>query len=424
MKKTPFTNYDFLTNDLFLVDFDYDCCMSQSFFRELHEVFSSFMIGHQEYYQHTFDTYLRIAHTACAFLTMYPNEQEQRPAEQMYELAHRYLYQAICLGGDAQQSEDAIIRPLSCAEIFFVQHLLWALLSAKGSPAIPFTLIDIAERHLVRERWVLDDFKHLCSISQEQANPDELCPFPTDLLKRLWGITMRAYYEPYKAIIAKYRPQGVDINIALRANNWKQWKEQDLTQWLCHEGKYSKDLAQRFIGFWDNEERETVSRRIMEWLNYNKGVRSISLAKAGRGLQEHMGTLKEQEEAANHEKAIRALAARGEHPMRLYLNKGKSEDYDNFLTNAVRIFNIMNRLGFFVNSEGKAFADEKAVAEALALVFDCPELTKQTWKNRLSKSIKQAKTTMIDNEEVTQCELKIFNTMLDEQKRFVKENLR
>ena len=421
MRKTPFTNYDFLTNDLCLVDFDYDFCMKQPFFRGLHEVFSSFMIGHQEYYQHTFETYLRIAHTACAFLTMYPNEQEQRPAEQMYALAHRYLYQAICLGGDAQQSEDAIIRPLSCAEIFFVQQLMWALLSAKGSPAIPFTLIDLAERHLVRERLVLDDFKHLCSIFQEQANPDELCPFPTDLLKRLWGITMRAYYDPYKAIIARYRPQGVDINIAPRANNWKHWKEQDLTQWLCHEGKYSDALAQRFISFWDNEERKMVSKEVIEWLKNHKEVKEGSFASAERGLQEQMETLKEQEKAANHEKNTRALAVRGGHPIRFNLNIGKSNE--NNLTNAVRIFNIMNRLGFFVNSEGEPFDDEKELAEALALVFDCPKLTKQTWKNRLSKSIKQAITDPNENEGLPSSELEIFNTMLDEQKRFVKENL-
>jgi hypothetical protein len=379
------------------------------------------MIGHQEYYQHTFETYLRIAHTACAFLTMYPNEQEQRPAEQMYALAHRYLYQAICLGGDAQQSEDAIIRPLSCAEIFFVQHLMWALLSAKCSPAIPFTLIDLAERHLVRERLVLDDFKHLCSLFQEQAKPDELSPFSSDTMKHWWGITMRAYYEPYKAIIAKYRTLDVDINIALRANNWKRWKEQDLTQWLCHEGKYNNDLSQRFISFWNNEERETVSGRIMEWLRNNKEVRSISLAKADKVLQEHMETLKEQEKAANHEKNTRALAARGGHPIRFDLNIGKSNE--NNLTNAVRIFNIMNRLGFFVNSEGEPFDDEKELAEALALVFDCPKLTKQTSKNRLSKSIKQAITDPNENEGLPSSELEIFITMLDEQKRFVKENL-
>lgn len=89
MNTSPFSSYDFLHGYLFSVNFDYDQCMKQSFYKDLKKAFKKVkekydadcdaeLIDLDFGYEYDFIDYLYTAHKACALLTMYVDKRPLR----------------------------------------------------------------------------------------------------------------------------------------------------------------------------------------------------------------------------------------------------------------------------------------------------------------------------------------------------------
>ena len=382
MNTPPFSNYDFLANHLFRVDFDYDLCMKQAFFKDLYRAFEKECEGtsydEEACYWHTFSTYLHSAHKVCALLTMYTDKKSLYTYEQMYEVAVKSLHY-----GD----EDDEMHLFSNHDIFLILHLVYAILAAKGTENIPFELIELAESHLISETLMKRDIGYLNATYKDDVEslsgiPFNLEAYRTDETMEMWTEVREQIYKPLKKIVNKYQSLSIHSSIKLRAKSWHttEWPQEDLTQWVCMQTKrttkYDKHKAQHFIRFWSSEERQTVIDAIEEW------------------SKQHPEAFKDREQAITELRAYNTKLPStepddtaiplGEGPIRLKYGTGFK---DNKIIDIVRIFYVMHEQGMFTHAYKNTLTKDDLFI-ALATFFDCPQLT--DWSNKMSSAKSQS----------------------------------
>lgn len=391
MSTPVFSNYDFLANHLFRVDFDYDLCMKQAFFKNFYRVFKKECEGttcdEVPCYGHDFSTYLHAAHKACALLTMYTGKKSLYTYEQMYEVVISYLHYGEEDDDDIRLNTGDGIIIFSIHDIFLILHLVYAILAAKGTENIPFELIELAESHLTSETLMKEDIEHLNArykheISKLNGEPFEFDVYKTDKTMEMWTVVREQLYKPLKKIVSKYQSLRIHSSIKLRAKSWhtSEWPQEDLTQWVCMQTKrttkYDKHKAQHFIRFWSSEERQTVIDAIEEW------------------SKQHPEAFKDREQAITELRAYNTklpctepddtAIPLGEGPIRLQYGTGFK---DNKIIDIVRIFYVMHEQGMFTHANKNTLTKDD-LFDALATFFDCPQLT--DWSNKMSSAKAQS----------------------------------
>lgn len=422
MSTSLFTNYDFLHEYLFRVNYDCDQCMKQPFYKDLQKVFTKVRDKDEEcYYDQSFTIYLHAAHKACALLTMYVGKTPLRSYEQMYEVVYHYLYIGEYKEDDNLSEKDRMVT-FNPHEIALIQHFIHAILSVKASYGVPNELIELAESHLTDESVAdkcarcfatlfVDAIKEGCGEDYpiNINSSDNL--YSVDRILGAWTEAREQLYKPIKKIAEKYQGKPIYSSIKLRAKSWQssEWPNADLTQWICQRmirtTKYDASLAKHFIRFWDSaEERLVVVDAIDNWSQQHPEV--------FKDRAQDIASLRTYASSLPQSSPEDIAVPTGQGPIRLNLRKPNVNNNDKGLTiiDVVRIFHVMHNLGMFTH-ESKEKLDEKDLFDALATFFDCPQLT--DWSNKLSSSRGQS----INPESHTE----IFNTMLKKMEKIQKD---
>lgn len=405
MSTSPFSSYDFLHEYLFSVNFDYDQCMKQSFYKDLKKAFKKVKEKYDADcdaelidfgYQYDFIDYLHAAHKACALLTMYVDKRPLRTYEQMYEVVYHYL----CIGDYKEnvcipQADRFLI--LFPREMILVLHLMYAILSAKGE-TVPHELIDLAENHLANEKLIHEASERITTIYKNMMREtlgeyckndvnDILYPYTNKKVLEDWTEVREQLYMPIKRIAEKYQGQPIYSSIKLRAKSWQssEWPQADLTQWICQQTKrttkYDVRLAKHFIRFWDNaEERLIVVDAIDNW--------SQQHPESFKDRAQEIASLRTYASSLPDSELEEVTIPTGQGPIRIKLRKPNENKKKGIsLVDFVRIFHVMYKLGMFTH-ESKEKLDEQDLFNALATFFDCPQLT--DWSNKMSSAKAQS----------------------------------
>ena len=443
-----FNDFEFLSKDLFYVDFDYNENMKNPFFKDLYKLFNEFKnkTGAMCY---SFGNYLYAAHKASALLTMYMDTYGPRIYPMMYEVAYEYLCRANCHEGEPEMYSPHKVDLFEPYEIYFIQYLVFALLSVKDNPSIPFDVIELVESHVLDGNLIAKDFKQLVAIREslpeksvhyEYIKGYKLADMYNDCYK-----VKGAICESLKSICEKFS-QSIAINTRLLANDWDDscWQDEDITPWICGptwynsqitSPQYREDVAKVFLNFWkDKKKRSNAMRAIEEWSerhldsfydtllqdikqdNYNKYIEYMSdistikseqlinaRKQALNSLDKHLKTLKSKQEVEKLEEIMEAESPISSTPVEGIIQLNCGENEENTIIDVVRIFYVMHELGMFSHVH-KPKLTKKDFFNALANFFNCPKI--KNWSNAMSSARSQS-----NND--GQCHLNIFNTMYD-----------
>ena len=207
---TPTTSsHDLPAGDIISIDFDYDQCMQQPFYKELYDLFTRAKQTSKwtSLYPCTFSAYLRAAHEFCAYLTKYEENETKKSYEAKYQTAYLYLCSAVHEGVPKgfEQLDCWLFHPI---EMFLIQHLAFAIVCTENTPAVSYQLIELFQNHLTDNRYISVDWQ----LFRENRNPvTNGSPHPhEETMSTDWATTKKLFYEPILQIIKRYQA-GVSI---------------------------------------------------------------------------------------------------------------------------------------------------------------------------------------------------------------------
>ena len=206
---TPTTSsHDLPAGDTISIDFDYDQCMQQPFYKELYDLFTRAKQTSKwtSLYPCTFSAYLHAAHEFCAYLTKYEENETENSYEAKYQAAYLYLCSAVSHEGVPKgfnQLDCWLFHPI---EMFLIQHLAFAIVCTENTPAAPYQLIELFQNHLTDKRYISEDWQ----LFSENRNPvTNGSPHPhEETMSTDWATTKKLFYEPILGIIKRYQAGG------------------------------------------------------------------------------------------------------------------------------------------------------------------------------------------------------------------------
>lgn len=455
MDKRIFNNHDFVNRNLFFVAYDYEeDCMSQPFYQELYALLRTVKSKTPTGFPNSFKSYLYAAHKACAFYTMFSGRgwtSDTYP--EMFEIAHRY----ICLA-DANEDYSSLPKPeetdlFEPHEVYLIEYLGYAILSAQNNPCIPYDMIELYENQITEIPKIEENIIRLMAL--RDSIPNNKVPENQNILYSDWEHAKIFFNESIRAIAQKYKRQvttctklyAYDLDLV-------DWNDKDLAQWICtRHNKYAEDFdfpqyladnAKYILQFWeDSYAKQLVVQAIDEWskketlafLSYqlsrimNKGLNTYNeflknpkidfqqleadRAQAIKELYDYI----QQDDDDNVENVENTVSGKpAEKPIDSNMTSAKlkvnPKKGPNNITNAVRVFNVMHELGFFSDAHGNKIS-KRDLGIALANALNCPELSKMEWCDRLACSRNKC------NDDKFLAQYKIFETMLETQKDII-----
>ena len=455
-------NTDFVSREMFFISFDYEKCMEDSFHKELYNIFRRAKAEvNGSIFTATFDIYLHAAYKACAFLMMDIDIYGTKTYMELFGIAYDYMCQAnvddnYITDNDPQAVPHLLFSP---AEVFLIEHLAYAILAAKASPSAPYQLIEVFEDQLTLTdniannitRFIFNREVVLCL--DRKSNGKELAG--------LWSRINGLVFSPIKELSIKYS-RRIDADIQLHAYEidiLSDWDNEDMSQWVCylidHKGapvdppRYSSKKAHHFLHFWDDyDDRHAMVQLIEAWSKENpecfetpyrnaRRYKTGDIPSANLGIVEprRLGPDPEEQEKARAQAIAELYAyieeldrenrlddedhAEPDTPMMaiipvapampIHLNLDGKEGRTK--VNVIRIFNVMHRLGFFVDADGQPMT-KHALFAALSTALNAPELS--DWGNSLYTSRSKA---LSDHS----AQKKIFEKMKGNQEKFINE---
>lgn len=462
----PLYDQTFVGRELFYINFDYDTCMQDPFHNELYNIFSRAKKAEAsatEYRNlvHTFDVYLHAAYKACGYMMLDINTYGPRAYQDLFTIAFRYM--SVANEDDDYSTwsdEEPDERPrFSPTEVFLIEHLAYAILAAKANPSAPFQLIEIFEDHLTIPADITECLTIFCAMRDMNPSPRG---FDVEQLREEWEPISRQLFAPIKDVAVRYSRQ-VTIDTQLHAHDidsFSDWDCEDLTPWVClpyhyigneqliHQQRYDAEEAHRFLHHWDDyDNRHAMVQLIEEWSKENPEcfetpyrnarrykVGDIPSANLGIVEPRRLGPDPEEQEQTRAQ-AIAELYAyieeldRENHlddedhaepdtpmpvaaPMQrppIHLNLDGKEGRTK--VNVIRIFNVIHRLGFFVDADGQPMT-KHALFAALSTALNTPELSE--YGKHLFPSRNKA---LSDH----RAQKKIFEKMKGNQEKFINE---
>ena len=452
MDKRIFSNHDFVNRKQFFVAYDYEeDCMSQLFYKELYNLFRTVKSRIPNSYPHAFKKYLYAAHKACAFYSMFSERGWNSDTyPEMFEMAHQY----ICLA-DANEDCDSLPRPVETElfepyEVYLIEYLGYAILSVQNNPCIPYGMIELYENQLAEISKVEENIIRLVTL--RDSIPNNKVPDNQTILYHDWELTKKHFDESIREIARKYNREVTTFTKLYAYDlDLVEWSDEDLAQWICtRHSKYAEDFgipqyladnAKYILQFWeDSYAKQLVVQAIEEWSKKETlAFLSSQLSRImSRGLNTYYEFLNNpkidyQKLEADRAQAIKELYdyieqdddkdvenTAPKEPVeepdqsntpsaKLKLNPNKGP---NNITNAVRIFNVMHELNFFSDAHGNKIS-KRDLGIALATIFNCPELSRMEWCDRLAASRNKC------NDDDFRAQHKIFETMLKTQKDII-----
>lgn len=438
-----FNDFEFLSKDLFYVDFNYNESMREPFFKDVFNLFKN-VKSKNGGFTYSFCNYLYAAHKACAYLTMFSNLYSTRTLPMLYEVSYEFLCRANCHEGEPEMFSPHGSDLFEPYEILFVQQLTLAILYVKNNPTIPFELIELYENHVTDFHRVTEDYNRLVtmrkSLSEMSRHHENIKKYDQMMLASDWERIMKDYYNPLKEISDKYH-QGIAVNTQLVANGWNDscWYDENLSLWICTDSslcsasvttpQYKEDIAKHFLNFWkDADERNIVLNAIKEWsaqhlesfsdmvlddmrknnydeyIKYLNGVSIIDNEQLKSHSKQAIKSLENYLDILNatsieDTKQGDDIISNQVHASPIRLNCG--EDEENDIIDFVRVFYVMHELCMFSHVD-KSKLSKTDLFNSLAIFFDFPQL--KDWSNKMSSSRSQ-----VNNN--SQCHHKIFDTM-------------
>ena len=463
----PLYDQSFVGRELFYIDFDYDKCMQAPFYNELYNIFSRAKRTEASATDCrslalTFDIYLHAAHKACGYMMLDINTYGPRAYHDLFTIAFRYI--SVANEDDDYSTwsdEESDERPrFSPTEVFLIEHLAYAILAAKANPSAPFQLIEVFEDHLTIPADITECLTIFCAMRDMDPSPRG---FDVEQLREEWEPISRQLFAPIKDVAVRYSRQ-VTIDTQLHAHDidcLSDWESEDLTPWVClpyhyidneqliHQQRYDAEEAHRFLHHWDDyDNRHAMVQLIEEWSKENPEcfetpyrsarrykVGDIPSANLGIVEPRRLGPDPEEQEQVRAQAIAELYAyieeldrenrlddedhAEPDTPMMaiipvapampIHLNLDGKEGHTKI--NAIRIFNVMHRLDFFVDDSGQPMT-KKALFAALSTAFNAPEL------NDYGKHLYPTRSKALSDH---RAQLKIFEKMRGNQLQFINE---
>lgn len=208
MSTSPISSHDLPAGDIISIDFDYDQCMKQPFYKDLYDLFTRAKQTSKwtSLYPCSFSAYLRAAHEFCAYLTRHEENETEKSYEAKYQAAYLYLCSAVSHEGVPKGFEQLDCWFFHPIEMFLIQHLAFAILCAKNNPAAPYQFLELFQNHLTDNRYISEDWQ----LFRENRNPvTNGSPHPhEETMSTDWATTKKLFYEPILGIIKRYQASG------------------------------------------------------------------------------------------------------------------------------------------------------------------------------------------------------------------------